>query len=111
MAPKRRHKGKAKKLVPVLELGHDARTGGVEVQTQGRAPLPKGYFAYKSELDAQMMCVMQGRSDAYEAAAKDGQLPPLAVVAGDEVTKMQEDVKEQGWDAITKMAKLKEMAE
>ena len=47
MAPKRRHKGKAKKLVPVLELGHDARTGGVEVQTQGRAPLPKGYLAYK----------------------------------------------------------------
>ena len=101
------NKGKAKKLVPVLVHGHDARAGGFEVRTQGRAQLPKGYFAYKSELDAQMMCVMQGRSDAYKAAAKDGQLPPLAVVAADEVTKMQKDAKAEGWDAATKMAKLK----
>ena len=83
------NKGKAKKLVPVLELGHDARAGGFEVRTQGRAQLPKGYFAYESELAAQMTCVMHGRREAYEAENKDGQLPHLVDVAADEVTKLQ----------------------
>ena len=103
------NKGKAKKLVPVLELGHDARTGSFEVRTQDRAQLPKGYFAYASELNAQMTCVMHGRREAYEAENKDGQLPHLVDVAADEVTKMQKDAKEKGWDAATRMAKLKEI--
>ena len=62
------NKGKAKKLVPVLELGHDARTGSFEVRTQDRAQLPKGYFAHASELNAQMTCVMHGRRESYEHA-------------------------------------------
>ena len=100
------NKGKAKKLVPVLVHGHDARAGGFEVRTQGRAQLPKGYFAYESELAAQMTCVMHGRREAYEAENKLGQ---LIDVAADEVTKMQKDAKEKGWDAATRMAKLKEI--
>ena len=103
------NKGKAKKLVPVLVHGHDARAGGFEVRTQGRAQLPKGYFAYASELAAQMTCVMYGRREAYEAENKDGQLPHLVDVAADEVTKLQKDAKEKGWDAATRMAKLKEI--
>ena len=100
------NKGKAKKLVPVLELGHDARTGSFEVRTQDRAQLPKGYFAYASELNAQMTCVMHGRRESYEAENK---LPHLVDAAADEVTKMQKDAKEKGWDAATRMAKLKEI--
>ena len=95
--------------MPVLELGCGERAGAFEVRTQGRAPLPKGYFAYASELEAQMTCVMHGRSEAYEAADPDGKLPPLAVVATEEVTQMQKESKKEGWDAATKMAKLKEI--
>ena len=89
--------------MPVLELGHDACAGGFEVRTQGRAQLPKGYFAYESELAAQMTCVMHGRREAYEAENKDGQLPHLVDVAADEVTKMQRTprrragTRPQGW--------------
>ena len=91
------------------ELGHNAHTGSFEVRTQDRAQLPKGYFAYASELNAQMTCVMHGRRESYEKEDKDGKLPPLAAIAGAEVTKMQKDAKEEGWDAATKMAKLKEI--
>ena len=56
-----------------------------------------------------MTCVMHGRREAYEAENKDGQLPHLVDVAADEVTKMQKDAKEKGWDAATRMAKLKEI--
>ena len=56
-----------------------------------------------------MTCVMHGRREAYEAENKDGQLPHLVDVAADEVTKLQKDAKEKGWDAATRMAKLKEI--
>ena len=52
---------------------------------------------------------MNGRREAHEASDKDGQLPHLVDVAADEVTKLQKDAKEKGWDAATRMAKLKEI--
>ena len=114
MAPKRRTRARRRSSCRCLSSATiGARTAAQATSRSGRragrAPLPKGYFAYESELNAQMTCVMHGRREAYEAENKDGQLPHLVDVAADEVTKMQKDAKEKGWDAATRMAKLKEI--
>ena len=69
----------------------------------------RSYFAYESELSAQITCVMHGRRASHAAADKHGQLRPLAAVATEEVLKMRKDAKEEGWDVATRMATLKQI--
>ena len=108
---KAKNKGKAKKTVPVLVSGYSDRAGRYEVWTQERAPLPKGYVAYKSELDTQMLCIENQRRVRFDTPEEKAvtDLRRKKEAAREASFKMSKDTKD--WDMAKKMSKLKAMTQ
>ena len=62
--------------MPVLVCGYSEGAGGYEVWTQERAPLPKGYVAYESELTTQMLCIENQRRVRFDTPEEKAAMCP-----------------------------------
>ena len=67
-----KNKGKAKTTVPVLSCTYDLKEQVYTVTTDKRAPLPKGYVAYESELATHTIAIdARLRAGCEDVDAKD----------------------------------------
>ena len=110
------NKGKARATVDVLVAKASRTQRGsakVTVTTEKRAPLPKGYVAYESEVLARQACIEKA-SKASKSARKDGKKQSESARLHHELEKSEKmaiktATEDQDADGALKLANLREL--